>query len=140
MRPLQLALICVVVVVLILVVYVLVAKPTVVLPTQTITLNDSTPLNAALKNSNSDINLKVRSDGTITASANGTNVATVDYNPRTLANAIDLGQKIALTDNTRRVIRVSQILLPGLTYALLSNGYAIYRWLPLELNVRVVPG
>jgi hypothetical protein len=141
MRPLQIVLLSLVVVLVILAVYVLLARPTVVLPTQTIALNDSTPLNAALKNSSlNGLDVRVRSDGTVTASAQGQEVATIDYTPQQLANALDLGQKIGLSAENRRMIRLGQILLPGLTYGILTNAYAAYHWLPLELNLRIVPG
>jgi hypothetical protein len=139
MRPLQLALICVVVVVLIFAVYALVAKPTVVLPTQTVALNDSTPLNSYLKQSSLNaLQLKVRSDGTITAAADGQEVATIDYTPQTLANTLTLGQSF-IPQQIQRQIRAAQLLLPGLAYSLLNNGLAAYYLLPVELNVQFVP-
>ncbi len=139
MRPLQLALISVVVVVLIFAVYVLVAKPTLVLPTQTVALNDSTPLNAVLKQSSLNaLQLQVRSDGTVTAAADGQQVATIDYTPQTLSNTFSLGHKF-IPQEVSRQIRAAQLLLPGLAYSLLNNGLAAYYLLPVELNVQFVP-
>ncbi len=133
-------LIAIVAIFLILVLYVLIARPTLVLPTVTVAVPQSSPLNAYQRQANiNELNLRLRSDGKAFIVGDGQELGQIQYTPRTLSNALNLAQRMSLTPDTIRNIRLFPLVFPGLASHLLTTGMTAYYVLPLEITVRFIP-
>ncbi|MCC7164254.1 MAG: hypothetical protein IT331_17295 [Anaerolineae bacterium] len=141
MRPSQVALIAVAVVLLILAVYVLFAKPTVVLPSIPISIAGAAPLKSIVESQNaSGLDVRVRTNGKIIAEVAGKQLAQVDYNPQTLGNSVGLVERMAVPQTASAAVRLTPALIPGLRTLLLNSALTMYYLLPVELNLKLIPG
>jgi hypothetical protein len=141
MRLISVVLIGLVVVMCIVGLYALIAKPTVVLPTVTVPLTDNNALAAIARQQNiSQFEVKARTDGKMFLTADGRDIGTVNYNPATLRNTVALASKVALPDNALTAIRILPVVFPGLALNAALTGLATFFVLPVELNLRFIPG
>jgi hypothetical protein len=127
-------------VVVIVVLFIWLAKPTLVLPPVTITVPESSPLNAITRRMNNDLQVKVRTDGKAFVTSAGTELGEVAYTPATLANTLRIAEKALVPPETSRNIRVIPLIFPRETMNALATGLALYYFLPVETTFRIIPG
>jgi hypothetical protein len=141
MRILSIIIIGLVVVMCVVGLYALIAKPTVVLPTVTVPLEETNALTALARQQNiNQFDVKARTDGTVSIQADGRDVGYVSYTPATLANAVTLASKVGLPDNALTAMRILPMIFPGLALNASLTGLTTFFVLPLELNLRLIPG
>lgn len=141
MRPMQVALVAIVVVLIILGLYVLIAKPTLVLPSVSIPVAGAAVLKNIADSQNANgLDLRVRTDGKIIAEVAGKELAQVGFTPQTLGNTVSLAEKVAVPPSTSATLRIAPALIPGLRTLLLNAALSAYYVLPVEFNFKLIPG
>lgn len=129
------------IVLIILVLYVLIAKPTLVLPTVVVTPEQSGGIAAYQQQMNiNQLDVKIRSNGQMFLLADGKDLGTINYDPVTLKNGVDLAQRVGLQNRERRIISLLPILAPQLVLNAAVTGQILYFTLPIEITVRFIRG
>lgn len=141
MRPLQVALVAIAVILVIMVLYVFFAKPTVVLPSVPIPVAGAVALKNIVDSQNANgLDVRVRTDGKIIAEVAGKELAQVGYTPQTLGNTISLAEKVAVPPSASATVRLAPALIPGLRALILNSALSAYYLLPVEVNLKLIPG
>lgn len=121
--------------------FVWIAKPTLPLPTVTVPLAANDPMGAFQRQLKiNELNVKIRTDGKVSAIADGKELAYTSYNPASLANAIDLAERHTLSPAMRTGVTVFQWIFQRLTWNVFLTGLSLYYGLPVEINIRFIPG
>lgn len=141
MSRLQWVLIIIAVVLVLAVVFVLVAKPTLVLPAQTVTLAANSPLLAYQRQMKiNDLNLRVRSDGKAFVVGDGKDLAQIGYTPASLLHTLQIAERMGVEPQTSRYVRAFALVFPDVVANLWNTGLMVYYVLPMEMTIRFIPG
>lgn len=134
-------LIVIVAVILVVALYVWIAKPTLVLPTITVSLSQNDPLGQFQRQLKAnELTVRVRTDGKVVINADGQPLANVSYDIPSLATATDLAFKTAMPPTAKTTMTVLQYIFPQLTWNLYISGLSMYYTLPVEITLRFIPG
>jgi hypothetical protein len=66
-------------------------------------------------------------------------LAQLDYTPATLANTINIAQRVAVSPDTIRNLKLIPYLFPQATMNAIATGWALYNFLPVETTFKIVP-
>jgi len=116
--------------------YLFIAKPVIVLPTQTVKLPPDTLTALQHQLNVNQFAVKARTDGKALILADGKEVGYISYNLGQLKNAYELAEKMSLTPNDTRVIRVIANVFPQLTWNAVLTLVTVYSVLPIEVTVQ----
>jgi hypothetical protein len=140
MRRIHLVLIGVAVVIVLLALFVITARPTLVLPTYTVS-PASNPLVAYQQKLNVNaLDVVLRTDGKVVINADGAELAHVSYNLYSLGNGVDLAVKMLVPESTRKIIGIVPFIFPQSAWNAFLNTLLMYYVLPVEITVKFVRG
>ena len=141
MRRIHYVLIGVTVVICILALYVLLARPVLVLPTVTVPVSENNTIGAYQRQLGiNELNVIIRTDGKLTITADGQQLASLSYTLVSLNNTSDRAQQIFLPPVARTAIRLFPFVFPQLASTMNLTGQWIYYLLPVEMTIRIVRG
>lgn len=141
MRRIHYVLIGVTVVICILALYVLLARPVLVLPTVTVPVSENNTIGAYQRQLGiNELNVIIRTDGKLTVTADGQQLAGLSYTLVSLSNISDRGQQMLLPPAARTAIRLFPFLFPQLVSSINLTGQWMYYLLPVEMTIRIVRG
>lgn len=139
MRPLYLVLIIVVVAILLIAGFVWFAKPTVALPPINVPMQANSPLIALKHQLGVDqLDLRTRTNGTVSILADGSELGYLSYNPATLKNATNVATNLSLSPNLQTGMKLVPYIFPGLASNAFLTAQAVYYALPFEIIFRIV--
>ena len=141
MRRKHLVLIGVTAVICGLAIYVHLARPVFVLPTITVPLSENNVIGAYQRQLRiNELTIIIRTEGKLTITADGQQLARLSYTLVSLNNTSDLAQKMLLPPAARTAIRLFPFLYPRLVWNVYLTGLCLYYVLPVEITIRFVQG
>lgn len=135
------AIIVVIAVVVVLAAIIFIFKPVIVLPTVTVPNGANSVLGAYQRQLNiAQLDLRIRTNGTMAILGDGKELGNLAYNPITLGRLIDRVERLALPPSTLQTIKLLPVVYPRLAWDVLMTSLAVYYVIPLEITVRFTNG
>jgi hypothetical protein len=86
------------------------------------------------------LDLRIRTNGTMAILADGKELGNMVYDPTTLGRLVDRAERIALPPTTLQTVKLVPVVFSRLAWDLLMTGFAVYYFIPLEITVRFTNG
>jgi len=118
--------------------YLYVAKPVIVLPTQTVRLPPNSLAALQRQLNVNEFAVKARTDGKALILADGKEVGYISYNLGQLKNAYELAERMSLTPQDAKIIRVVANVFPQLTWNAILTLVTVNSVLPIEVTFQFV--